>query len=103
MWAFPTSVVKLHVGSTDYYDKMFAMGSKQNLGIYVLYLILASCQRYSHVNGLYGVIIVPSGRLRRQVAGKQVVFHVECSQCASEISAPLELIPHVITLGWFHH
>ncbi len=27
MWAFPTSAIKLHVGSTDYYDKMFAMGS----------------------------------------------------------------------------
>src|SRR6266852_1240996 len=27
MWAFPTSAVKLHVGSTNYYDKMFAMGS----------------------------------------------------------------------------
>src|SRR5712691_6055353 len=30
MWAFPTSAVKLHMGSTDYYNKMFAMGSSED-------------------------------------------------------------------------
>src|SRR6266852_9542665 len=27
MWAFPSSAVKLHVGFSDYYNKMFVMGS----------------------------------------------------------------------------
>src|SRR6266849_10448187 len=29
MWAFPSSAVKLHMGFSDYYDKMFVMGSER--------------------------------------------------------------------------